>query len=582
MNIEILSWLQKHLQLIIRNALSVPNRNVTAWFGIMLSLVGCSEDIRLSPAPEASSQLSAESLFCALPPLEIGKYTNVLFVIDQSGSNRYGQNSGDLGTDPDKERRKGALQKFLEHHRSNTYIKWGFIAFNGDFGARSYINRADGGYFGTAAEMDQALVTFSGTQDNNGTPYEEALNLTRSAIEKEIVLDAQAETANFAVIFISDGRPVPSIEPEERLFEMVQNLTLLADGEVHVSTVYYNTSAPDVQDRARLEEMARVGKGKFQDASQDQTSINIEDLIVGGVYYEPYVLSDLFVYNLNAGTCDDGRIGVDSDADGLCDRDEEHYNREYVVQLDADPSTRGRRFLVDHRNSFLENYSDFFFLRKLRGERLPDCTLSRNEAAFDLLNACEKKFLVSPTPQGPTEKWTQEMYNNGKKAFADYVDSDGDHLLDGLEVFFFKDKGAPLNFHSAKDKTNGIENRELLRNHQHPLRPEQSVAYNPKLTFVQRNADGHLCYEYSQRSMELYKTKTLTADRASRWFHLAHGPEENVFLVYYVMKNEYSPHDRGAFKYSYQRFRFGEPGARIDLNKQRFDLFLSKPNRGQQ
>lgn len=426
--------------------------------------------------------------------------------------------------------------------------------------------------------MDAALATFQNTIDNNGTPYEEALNLARSAVEQEIALDQSSTNANYALVFISDGRPAPVITPENRLFEMVEAMTSLADGGVRLSTVYYNNNSPDPEDRARLEEMARVGRGKYQDASQGQTDINIDELIVGGVYYEPYTLADLFVYNLNASSCDDGTIGLDSDTDGLCDRDEESYNQTYTSLIDQETTTRGKRFQINNRNSFLTNFSDAFFLRKLRGERLPDCNDPDRELTVDMLNSCEKRFFTSPNPMGPTPEWTDELYQNGKKAMDDYFDSDGDNLLDGLEFFFFKDKGAPLNFYSQYSKTNGTEYRELFRNHQHPLRPQSSRAYAPRLTFVKRNEEGIPCYHFNQESLSLYKTKAVDQSRSSNWTHLAHQEGENVILVYYVLKTEYSPNGKGVLKYSYQRKHYGGPNETVDLANARFETFTPDDN----
>ncbi len=535
---------------------------------LTLSLLSAScGRVRIEPktVQDVVENLSSQSLFCTIAPKEIGKFTNILFVMDQSGSN--------ATTDPSKLRRTKAIKTFLGAHRSNSYLKWGFISFNGSFGAKSFIQKSNGGYFGSAVDMDAALTQFSATPDNGGTPFESALTMTKAAIEKEIDLGSASTMSSFSVVFISDGRPDPEIVPASRLFDMVSSLVSLGQGGVYLSTVYYNNKEPVASDRQRLSDMATLGKGIFQDATLGDASINIEDLIIGGVYLEPYVLSDLFIYNLNSTTCDNGMIGVDSDADGLCDIDEFNYSNYYGSQIDQDAKFRGKRFSITQRNSFLENYSDYFFLRKLRGELLPDCTTPERDSYVDMLNACEKKLISSPNPIGPTPTWTDEIYSHGKSAFVDYYDTDGDNMLDGLELFFFKDKGAPLNFYNQFTRTNGLEHLELFRNHQHPLRPETSKPYKPKLTFVRRNDRGDLCYQFEQESLSLYKTKAVGLAQSSQNSDLLHVDNENVILVYYVLKTENSPNGKGILKYSYQKKTLGNGSEQVDLSKGVFETF---------
>ncbi len=64
----------------------------------------------------------------------------------------------------------------------------------------------------------------------------------------------------------------------------------------------------------------------------------------------PWSLKEFLVYNINAGFCFDGKVDVDSDADGICDRDEMTMNNLYAEELKQegksfDPTNRFHRIL---------------------------------------------------------------------------------------------------------------------------------------------------------------------------------------------------------------------------------------------
>jgi hypothetical protein len=121
---------------------------------------------------------------------------------------------------------------------------------------------------------------------------------------------------------------------------------------------------------------------------------------------------------------------------------------------------KGKTFDPTNRNSFSSKVNDGIYYRHIvYGEAMPlDCEGpdSLEDLDFDLLNNCEEKYIYNEDPTGPTENWTSKMLENGKSAFREYFDSDGDGWLDGLELLFFKFKSASLNFHNLKQEENTL------------------------------------------------------------------------------------------------------------------------------
>ena len=537
-------------------------------------LLSCG-DVNITKTPSVLQELSSNSVFCTIPPLEIGRYTKIMFVVDQSGSNVIGNNSEP--TDPDKSRRLGALTKFWQANGSNPYIQWGFISFQQDK-ATYFI---ENGYFQNSSAFESALGRFQATPDINATPYKAALTRTREAIESDIAL-SDDNTSNYEIIFLSDGVPTDYGQTlndidDAALRRDVELLMKLAPGRLRLSTVYYSTpSGVDLSALERLQEMAKLGNGKFQDASKGE-DINIDELIVGGRSLEPYQIKDFFVYNLNSTLCDNGEMGVDSDADGLCDQDEDRYNIIYQAKIDGDINYTHKRFDKYSRNSFSPAFSDMFILKNLQGEALPTCSVteSKLDTDMDLLNECEEKFLANSQPQGPTQVWTTEMLTKEKHTSRTNFDSDGDGIMDSLEFFFFKEKGAALNYNSIDRSVFGRTYYDLFKNHQSKVRPESSKPYNIDVRQVEKNDQGQNCYTFSQESLELYKTPKVTYSQTGN-LDLVHGVNENVVLVYYIMVPENDPESKGVMRFSYQKIKVGQTAKQLNLSEDRFDNVKAK------
>lgn len=536
----------------------------------LLLMSSCS-DFKINAKPESSVDLSSLSSFCTLPPKAIGQFTKVMFVVDQSGSN-----AGGVGpTDPTKARRRDAITNFYKAHSNNKYIQWGFISFQSD-AATAFITDP---YYQAASSFPAALAKFETTTDQGATPYKAAIFEVNKAITSDLQLAKNDDEANYEVIFMSDGNPTDYGQPpnDGSIYQDITNLVKLAEGRIHFSTVYYNVSSgADAQASGRLKEMANVGFGKFLDASNGE-DINIDELIIGGVDNVSYHIKDLFVYNLNSTLCDDGDIGADSDADGLCDRDEDRYNTKYKDVINANPAYANKLFDKYKRNSFSSLYSDLFILRNLQGEMLPPCTAAEatEDADADLLNTCEEKFLVNRNPQGPTQDWTNELRAGPKYANKNNFDSDGDGLMDSLEFFFFKEKAASLDFNSVNRKLYGITYYDLFKNHQSKINPGSSLPYNMTLHEIERNDKGQNCYTFSQQNLPMYPVGSQVFSQTNN-LDLVHKSDENIILVYYIMTPENDPEGKGVMRYSYQKIKLSQGAKQIDLSTDRFDYIYAK------
>ncbi len=537
-------------------------------------LTSCN-NVKINQAPETVGDLSSKSLFCAEPPKIIGQTTKILFIVDQSGSNVTGNTTGASPTDPDKSRRKGAIEKFYNSHKGNQYIKWGFISFNVN-STDSFIP-ASQNYFGDDADLEAAIDQFEAKTDDNGTPYGTALALAQTAIKNDLKLP-ENDSTNYEIIFMSDG--VPNSDQfysagnydYPGLYSLIEDIVKISEGRIHLSTVYYYSES-ELDLAERMQKMAEHGRGHYLDAGTDG-SIDIEDLIQAGTSSEPYVIKDLFIYNLNSTVCVfGGEVGIDSDSDGLCDSDENKLNEMFV----NDARLQGKSFSATAKNSFSPTLSDLYIYKNLIGEALPTCTVEdQADEDFDMSNKCEEKFLVNDSPQGPTNIWTNMMLSKAKNAYYDNFDSDGDGLLDGLEFLFFKDKSAALNYNSISRRINGVMNYDLFKQHLSPTRPLSSKPYKVNLVQVEKNDAGQNCYEIDFDQIQTYKASEVRSSQVGNNLDLVHGKDENIIFIYYIMALERNPDSKGILKFSYQKLLYSEKAQKVNFSEGRFDKYVAQ------
>lgn len=523
-------------------------------------------EIRVNQATEDYMSVNAQGKICTDLPAELGLNTKILFVVDKSGSNGT--------TDPNNILRAESMRNLINQYVGNEHIFWGLIEFHGD-GARFMIETADDppSYFtNDSNEALDAVARFEDLTDQDATPYLAALSRARDAVETDLRNSAEEMASNYNVIFISDGQPTDSTDPQ--IMTSVNNLVNLSRGNVHLSTVYYGPDNAAAE--LRLQDMADRGTGIYQRA-QPGVPIDLSRFILASQSNEPYLIKKFMVYNLTSAMCDDGTVGGDSDADGLCDKDEVRYNQQFQNDPIRRARMNGKTFNPANRNSFSNQLNDSIYYRYIvYNEALPiGCTAKDDEDEdMDMLSACEEKFLYNQNPQGPTVAWTDKMIQRGKQGDSKYFDTDGDGILDSLELFFFKNKSSPLNFNNLMERMNGHDNEYFISNHLNPINPTSETPYKGRFTRVDPDAQGRNCYTYSQASLPLYNTQAVSPFQTSGLYNLAHGENENVILIYFIQTPEYAPNSKGFLRYSYQKMtkEFNGP-TDLNLDTRLFEIY---------
>lgn len=523
----------------------------------LLGFQNC-DQARLSLVKELASAKS-DGEICAIAPSAIEAYTKILFVVDKSGSNATTDTNGF---------RVGTINTFYAQHRAKTTVKWGVVVFN-DVSSEAYINNGSPQqptFSGDIPTVTAAIARLGTTPDIGGTPYKSALAMARTAVTYDITANP-TEPSSYVIVFISDGIPTDyGTPPDENVIDGdVRNLKTA--GRVTLSTVYYGPASPEAS--GRLDRMARIGGGKFLDTNIDGR-IPIDSLI-GFTTSEPWIIKNIVVTNMNAATCDNGDIDSDSDADGLCDKDEIRYNTEF--QGDPVKMTRlgGKRFDPSNRNSFDPYLNDSLFYKfAVFGEAIPIGCTEGKDTDKDLMNTCEEKFLFSQTPVGPTQKWTDAMGNDADPL---NFDSDGDGFLDGFEFAMTRNKS------SANDRNNvglsflGLRLDTIFLQHRNWRNPFSSPAYDGEMRFSRTNSNGQNCYFYKQTILPLYRSAGVAANQVSGNSALAHAPGENVIMVYFIQSPERDPNGPGELRYSFQRVSATENQVKLNLNVELYEKY---------
>ncbi len=499
---------------------------------ILIGYQNC-DNTRLALVKQASIEnIKTNGEICAGPPSAFEAYTKVLFVVDKSGSN----NTTDTNS-----YRVNTIGDFYQKHKGNTFVEWSVAVFNGS-SSESYIT----GFSGDSAVVTAAIARIGQTTDAGSTPYKSALATARSTINYDMTTHPD-QTSSYVVVFLSDGQPTDYGSPADDTAINADVDSLVKMGRVTLSTVYYGPN--DAVASGRLSRMAQIGGGQFLDTNIDGR-IPIDDLI-GFATAEPWIIKSFYVTNLNASPCDDGSIDSDSDADGLCDKDELRYNAEFREDPSKLQRMNGKQFDQYSRNSFASNLSDAFFYKYIvYGEALPLGCTDTADSDSDLLNNCEEQFLHSTTPSGPTQNWTEVMQQDTDPL---NFDSDGDGYTDFFEFIMTRNKSSGLDFNNISQQFLGIRLDTIYMEHRNWRDPGNAIPYDGKLRFAKVNSSGQNCYSYQQKILPLYRSGAVTNSGASGNANIAHGANENVVLISFIQTPEKDPNGPGELRYHFQK-----------------------------
>ena len=557
---------------------------IATLFGVVVATNAC-ENVSLS-LMQGQTASSSESLpeVCASPPVETALRSKVLFLVDESGSNA---GNPPPGTDPQKTFRSTVIQNFVTKYRSNPQVFYSFVVFNGS-SARAFINNgADTQpiFSNDATQMDAALVRFKSETDQDRTPYRAALAMATAAISNDRATDTSGLVSTYYVVLLSDGQPTDyGASPDLVAIDTDIKSLILTAGRATLSTIYYNL-ANVAADAAVLQNMALTGNGGFSNLNID--GIVPIDQLIQFKSADPWVIKKFLVSNLNAAPCDDGSMDVDSDADGICDKDEIRYNTQLAHQPIVAAKMNGKVFDAQNRNSFNASYHDLIFYRHLvYGEALDsNCRitgdLTVDDVDQDLLNVCEEAYLTSNTPVGPTVAWSTAML---KSADPKNFDSDGDGYLDSIELTYGRSRSNALDYNSPQRTIDGMTMDQIITQHLNPISPSSGTPYNGKLEFSRVNEQGQNCYTYNQNVLPLYHTLPVTKAQVSGYSQLAHGTDENVILIYFIQTKEGDVNGPGELRYYYQSLKYGDVSTPLNLNLTRYssysaDQALASPSR---
>jgi hypothetical protein len=235
---------------------------------------------------ESLPQQGAADPTCQVNLIDKPKPTNILFIVDQSGSNVTGQHDNQgHGTDPKKAFRFGIINRFLSQHGSKNHLSWNLVSF-AEKAAKSLVKDSDKPFTNGLSFILQALDLFFRSKDGGYTPYRAALKMAQDLIAQNELISKEKNTTLIA--FITDGIPTdycsggssvtncPGKILENEIDRDVKAILASSAGEVKFSTVYYGP--PDPDGTKRLKRMAQVGAGQFLDLNVD-SDIDLNDVI---------------------------------------------------------------------------------------------------------------------------------------------------------------------------------------------------------------------------------------------------------------------------------------------------------------
>lgn len=496
---------------------------------VLTFLVGCS-DVSLIAPEEPVIAVESKGDFCISDPDEVLKYTKFLFIVDKSGSNQ--------DTDPGGTKRSSNIEAFILSQKESPYLQYGIVVFGN--GAEAYTANRSGsaGFTESRSEAIQATQRISQESDGGGTPYQSGLGLGRSMIAADIAKNKDQD-ATYIVFFISDGEPT-DLSPHDdygygfgeydldTLDGLIRDLTSIGGKKIYLSTAFYGPNGDDAKEL--LQRMAKKGGGKYVNFEENK-QWDFNDLVIKPDT-EPWQLKTLLVYNLNSGFCIDGSIDVDSDMDGMCDKDE--------LELEAAGFDPQKRF------SFNDGYGDYFHWLRVRFKKdLPKCN-DRSDIDFDLLTACEEEFIQNEDPNADPDMLHGDIEN---------PDTDRDGIIDGIEtfVYFTRTRAFAMNPNNLSSVQYDFEEQagEQIYQHRNPLvRDPDQPAYDADYWPDSKN-DSRTCYGFKMNTLPLQET--LEVKEEDTLAGLGHKSNENVVLVYYLQTYQDSPNGDAVYRYSFQR-----------------------------
>ena len=478
--------------------------------------------------------------------------SKILFIVDYTRSNKK--------SDPNRSIRVDGIRNIISKSQNGDFVKYGFITFsNTIFSPLTSYDMVE--FTSDPLKIDRTLTTLSQTEDKGRKKYKDVLDVIQKTVEQD-----QHQThslfTDYYLFFISDGYNVS--QKEEQQFNQQLQLWMHSTENVQFHSIYYGNyqnrrpsflqtvkkggvalvktwffiesnlipfglhssrllpddPSEETDDVSFLKRISQSGRGQYTDYNKDPyVSLRLSS--------SHFPVQQFLVYNLNAGFCLDGYVGTDSDADGLCDKDE----------------IEAQGFYPDNRFSFNDGYGDYFHwlnLHRNTGSLTP-CS-DRSDPDYDLLTNCEEQYLNSIySQQEPLQ--ALDIHN---------PDSDGDGLIDGIEalVYLADMSEAPLDPHNLQQiQIKGEKNDlEKIVRHLSPFQKEESqqAPYDTVLSSFPQEEGS--CYGLEQSVLPTYPTQPV--QKNDTLSNLQHEKGENVVFIY-SLQTKTDIH-RGVYRFAYQ------------------------------
>lgn len=486
----------------------------------------------------------------------------VLFLMDQTKTNKQSDLHRII-------RKHGVLEFIKQNNTSN--VSYGIIAFSNKIFSPLTLRNTQSEHSVSAFTSDidafeQSLEeVLSEDRADKGSGDTDFLKEVLNKVENSVDYDGrinQGKIVDYHIVFVSDGGLFISRAQKKRNFEkrkyFENRIKSINDklNRVTLHTVYYGNYTNTPTGAGRV--LGNVSRGilragiyyttgippfmysdphSVEKASSEQETDDVRHMRNiankgGGVYVDQnqnvnweldlsqeWNTNSFVVYNLNAGFCSDGHVGLDSDMDGLCDKDEKRNSH--------------LGFRPDNRFSINDGFGDYFYwLIYKEGEsiELPVCPEEDQEDRdHDLLTACEENFINSIASDRHPSSLVQLDINN--------PDSDKDGILDGIEVLVYlsTNKLAARDPYNLDETSDGLTEYQKIVKHISPLVPmEDQILYDTSL--LHEKGENGTCHFLKQEKLPLYST--LPVDKNDTLSQISQNQGDNTLLVYTIKRSK--------------------------------------------
>lgn len=476
------------------------------------------------PAPREVKPNALVGSFCTEDPATIVFPLKVWMVIDDSGSMQ--QN------DPNRARYT-SMTELATRLGAPGRVFFGGQVFSGQRTQRFSQPR----YVDDVTTFNAQVQAVSGAGAGE-TPYLGALSLALSELNADINENrATAKRTRYVFIFLSDGNPTDSMEPQ--ILAAMDTLMALKGqvGGLTVNTIYLgggNGTAEQV-----LRNMALKGEGQFRSFP------NGDALDYSGFDFSTirrsYVQRFFLATNRSMHPTGEGQA-LDSDGDGLTDALE--------ATLGTNPG---------NRDSDSDGCSDAMEQRvgwdpRVSGAVNRQCTCRANTATLDSdrdgLSDCEESW-IGTLPLDPDS-------DIGKDTATD-----GDLVPDGLDFVSLEDATFP-NTATDQDLDGFADIDELRRHTSVKLNDTDRERWAYTYPLFKQRASDERCYDFEVGNVTLGKTVASTD-------HLA---GENVIELYFSQSSQDDPHKDRLYRLARLKVPYSEGDQVIRVTPQDFSTVL--------